>query len=65
MSPNGSPVQERVGLWITWAIKVAGIVLALHEGFTTRDPAVIGLAGFMLAGAQGAENALKGLRDRS
>lgn len=53
------------GLWITWLIKVAGLVIAVHEAFTTRDPVVFATASFMLAGAQGAENALKGLKERS
>jgi hypothetical protein len=51
-----------VGIWITHLIKLAGVVLALHEGLTTKDPAVIGLAGAMLAGGQGIENFLKGVK---
>lgn len=64
MTDESTSLERRVGLWITWATKVAGIVIAIHEGFTTKDPYVIGMAGFMLAGAQGAENAIKGLKDR-
>lgn len=50
---NGSPA---VDLFITRLIKVAGVVIAVHEAATTRDPATFAIASFMLAGAQGAEN---------
>jgi hypothetical protein len=46
------------------AIKVAGMVIAVHAAFTTRDPAAFGIAAFMLTGAQGAEDAIKSVRGR-
>lgn len=39
-------------LFVTNVIKVSGLVIAIHEAFTNRDPVVLGLAAFMLAGAQ-------------
>jgi hypothetical protein len=51
-------------LWLTFAIKVAGMVIAVHAAFTTRDPAAFGIAAFMLTGAQGAEDAIKSVRGR-
>lgn len=47
---------ERRSLWLTDLIKLAGVIIALHEAFTARDPVVFGVASFMLAGAQGVEN---------
>ena len=39
-------------LIVTNIIKVSGLVIAIHEAFTTRDPVVLALSAFMLAGAQ-------------
>lgn len=54
---NGS---DRATFAITNLIKLGGFVIAVNEAFTTKDPATFAIASFMLAGAQGAENFLKG-----
>jgi hypothetical protein len=37
----------------TAAVKVAGLVIAVHEAFTSRNSQVLATAAFMMAGAQG------------
>lgn len=54
---NGSAARR--ALWITDLIRLAGIVIAVHEALTSRDPGVFVIASFMLAGAQGGENVIK------
>lgn len=65
MTPDqGMPTRSdpRPGIAITYLIKAAGILIAVHEAFTTKDPVVIGLASFMLAGAQAGANFLEGIK---
>lgn len=54
---NGS---DRATFAITNLIKLAGLVIAVHEAFSARDPVVFATASFMLAGAQASESALLG-----
>jgi hypothetical protein len=37
----------------TATVKVAGLVIAVHEAFTQRNSQVLATAAFMMAGAQG------------
>lgn len=60
MNRQAPPPTDRVSLGITWAIKLGGIVIAVHETFTTHDPAAYAVASVMMAGAQGVENVIKG-----
>lgn len=57
-----APLAVRAGpLFVTNVIKLTGVVIAVKEVFFPlgdRDPVVLALAGFMLAGAQGAEEIL-------
>lgn len=39
----------------TALVKVAGLVIAVHEAFTARNSQVLATAAFMMAGAQGAD----------
>lgn len=46
-------------LVVTNIIKLGGLVLAMREGLQTEvRPVVLGVAAFMMAGAQGVENFL-------
>lgn len=52
----------RVGLAITNAIKLGGLALVFYDALTDppgMDPATLGLAAFMMAGAQGFESFLR------
>lgn len=56
---DDEPQQEwasRASLVVTNLIKLAGIVIAVHEAFGAVRPAAIGLAAFMLAGATSLES---------
>lgn len=60
-----SPLPARRGtLFLTNAIKVAGVVLALKSGFADQRPVTLAVAAFMMAGAQLSENVLLHLIDR-
>lgn len=49
---QGGPSYVFTGLF-TAAVKVAGLAIAVHEAFTTRNSQVLATAAFMMAGAQG------------
>lgn len=51
-------------LLVTNLIKLAGVVVAVNEAFTTRDAVVLATAAFMMAGAQASENVLLAVLDR-
>lgn len=69
MAANGKDGKQtaasRSTLLLTNLTKVAGLVLGLHEGFSTNpDPRVIAFAAFMVAGGQVSETVLLALIDR-
>lgn len=59
---NGTPARAiRLGLVLTNLIKVAGLALAIKEGFFSHggvDPGVLIISAFMMSGAQGIEGLL-------
>jgi len=53
------------GKLVTNVIKLAGIVLGLHEGFQNpTEPGVLVLAGFMIAGGTMSQGLIANLLDR-
>lgn len=61
--PQSSRTDD--ALWLTRLIKLGGFFIAIYNAVTVRDPASFAVASFMLAGAQGAENVLKGVKERA
>ena len=64
--PSGGGLRgaERVSRLITFGIKIAGVAMAVNEAFLVsppRDPVVLGLAAFMMAGAQGVDSIISSL----
>lgn len=54
--PQNGNTARRLTLAVTNATKVAGLVLAVHEGLQSNsDAKVLLVAAFMMAGAQGFE----------
>lgn len=62
---RSQPTRIDDSLWFTRLIKLGGFFIAIYNTVTTKDPAAFAIASFMLAGAQGAENILKGAKERS
>ena len=66
-SPEPHPVAapaRGATLILTHLTKIAGLVVAIHEAFTTKDPVVLALAALMIAGGQFSETMVLGLIDR-
>lgn len=61
--PVATPVR-RGTLLLTNLTKLAGLVVAVNEAFTTKDPVVLALAALMIAGGQFSETMVLGLIDR-
>lgn len=59
LEKNGVPAAKAVGR-ITNAIKLGGLIIALNEALIQNpaDSRMLGLAAFMMAGAQGIESIL-------
>lgn len=55
---------RRSTLIITNVIKLAGLVLAVREMLTVRDPYVMGVCVVMMSGVQGLEPALVAFAER-
>jgi hypothetical protein len=60
MTPSRQPNEQRFGLVLTNAVKLGGLVIAVHEALLVQQvrPIVLGVAALMLAGAQSLEQAL-------
>ena len=61
---RGGAAAERVTFWVTTAIKLAGLVIAVNEALfqpSPHDAVVLGLAGLMMAGAQALESSVQSL----
>ena len=56
--------QRTAAIVVTNSIKVGGLVLGLHEAFTTKTPTVMAFAAFMMAGARVSETVLLRAIDR-
>jgi hypothetical protein len=61
--PAAAPARGAT-LILTQLTKLAGLVVAVHEAFTTKDPVVMALAALMIAGGQVSETFVLGLIDR-
>ena len=67
MSPHRRRVSAAsawITLVITNAIKLAGLIFAVRELLTERDPYVIGACIVMMSGVQGLEDALVRFAER-
>jgi len=66
-SPDPHPAAapaKRSAILITNITKVAGVAVAVHEAFTTKDAVVMAVAALMVAGGQFSETLILGLIDR-
>jgi hypothetical protein len=63
-SSSAVAVSRGATLVITNATKLAGVVVGVHEAFTTKDALTLGLAGFMMTGAQVSERIFLAFLDR-
>jgi hypothetical protein len=61
--PAAAPARGAT-LLLTHLTKVAGLIVAVHEAFTTKDPVVLAVAALMIAGGQFSETMVLGLIDR-
>lgn len=64
-SPPSRSSRSDDALWLTKLIKLGGFFIAIYNAVTVRDPATFAVASFMLAGGQGAENVLRGVKERT
>jgi hypothetical protein len=64
MAKPSRPPAERGAQALTSLIKLAGFVMAVNEALveTARDPYVLAVAAFMMAGAQGIDELIKAWR---
>lgn len=61
--PVAAPAR-RGTLILTHLTKIAGLVIAVHEAFTTKDAVVMAVAALMIAGGQLSETLILGMIDR-